>query len=126
MISPTANLLLGLRDTISNLADPDGKKYFSFTDQETGQLEQAGNSSRYPITFPCVLIDFEEIRFTAASDHVQSGLCTVCLKVAFPPNSASDSMVPDAYLKKALYYYDLEQILYLLRKLMFLLAQTPK
>ena len=112
MLNPTANLFLSLRNTLSALADDSGNKYFNFVDQDLGQLDQNPGSGRPSVGYPAALIDLEEITFTSVTENVQSGKCRVRITLVFPPFSSSSSSAPDTYTQKALYYYDLEQIVY--------------
>jgi hypothetical protein len=112
MNSPIANLFLALQARIAGLHDNDGNNYFRYVDQDTGQLEMLKNG-RYPVSWPCVLIDVDKIDFTDDGTRIQSGTGTVSLRMGFPPYSASSNITPSEYRTKALYYYDLEQVLYL-------------
>jgi hypothetical protein len=111
MNSPIANLFLSLRNTLSALTDSDGNKYFSYVNQDFGQLARNGNS-RPPIAFPGILIDVSDTQYRARSSNAQNGVVTVVLRIVFPPLSTSAAGAPETYAEKALYYYELEQLVY--------------
>ena len=110
MENPIANLFLSLQNTIAALADGSGNKYFKYVDQDLGQLNR--QEIRPPVLFPCALIDVDEFSFISETGKVQSGRGTVKLRVGFPPLSSTGSATPVTYQQQALYYYELEQLLY--------------
>lgn len=113
MNSPFANLFLALQQLISNLADGDGNKYFRLVDQDLGQLEAHFGDNRPPVSWPCVLIDIDGAAMENMGDDTQTGVVTIIFRIGFPPFSASSNITPANYKNKALYYYDLEQVLHL-------------
>ena len=110
MISPIANLFLYLRNSLSALADAHGNKYFSFIDQDLGQLDQSSASRRPAVALPAALIDISGITYSSKAEKVQSGECTVRISLVYAPLSATSSLSPDEYTQKALYCYELEQL----------------
>jgi hypothetical protein len=111
MNSPIANLFLSLRNTLSALTDTGGNPYFSHVDQDLGQAARNTNG-RPPVSFPAILIDVADVRYTSLSARAQSGTVTVVLRLLFPPLSASAAATPAVYAGKALYFYELEQLVY--------------
>jgi hypothetical protein len=112
MNSPTANLFLSLQAKIAALADGDNKKYFSYIDQDLGQLEYQPQANRPPVSWPCILIDVDDEEFTDLASNVQSGTGRVIIRLGFPPFSPSTANTPQQFKEKAIYFYDLEQVLY--------------
>ncbi len=108
MQNPIANLFLALQSAIANLQDPSGNPYFRIVDQDLGQLEQ----ERPPVSWPVVLIDMDSLHFKPIGQNAQTGEGTIILRLGFPPYSSASSLTPQEYKELALYYYDLEQILY--------------
>lgn len=79
-------------------------------DQDFGQLEIA--AERPPVSFPCVLIDFPSTPFNQYLNDVETGDCTISIRLAFPPYSPSNSLAPESVKEKALQYYEIENKLY--------------
>ena len=77
-------------------------------DQELGQLKNV----RPPVSWPCVLVDFEDFRFENLGEHVQLASGIVVLRLGFAPYSNSTQATPGAYTEKALWYYGLEWALH--------------
>lgn len=115
MNSHIANLFLALQQHIATLVDTQDQPqpYFRFVDQDFGQLEAHYGDMRVPVSWPCVLIDIDEVSYKDMSQNTQTGIATIILRLGFPPFSSSSSITPAEYRQKALYYYDLEQILHL-------------
>jgi hypothetical protein len=112
MTSPLGNLFLSLQAQIAALADGGGNKYFKFVDQDMGQLEAHKGDMRTPVLWPCALIDIDKMNFKSIGNNDQEGIGQVRIRLGFPPFSATSAATPGAYIQKALYYYDLEQILH--------------
>src|SRR4051812_20122071 len=100
MNSPFANLFLALQKQIAK-SYPD----IAYIDQDLGQLNA---KSRPPVSWPCVLIDFEHFRFKDLSENVQTAKGTVVLRLGFAPHSNSSLKTPVDYKQQAISYYDLE------------------
>lgn len=113
MNSHIANLFLAISRTLTALTDGEGNKYFRFIDQEYGQLEWHNGDNRPPVTWPCILIDVDNVAYQNMSELAQTGMVTVVLRLGFPPFSGTSNITPSTYQQKALYYYDLEQVIYL-------------
>ncbi len=105
MISPFANIFLALRQRIQ--AEVSAIKYI---DQDLGQLKPA---TRPPVSWPCVLIDFEDFSFDNMADNVQTAKGVVIIRLGFAPLSNTGTATPGLYLQQALGYYDLEWSLHL-------------
>ena len=112
MINPIANLFLSLQAQITALVDGSGNTYFKYVDQDLGQLENHNGDMRPPVMWPCVLIDIENETYKSLGENIQEGKLTVCLRIGFPPFSATSAATPVAYIQKAIYYYDLQQVLH--------------
>ena len=78
------------------------------TDQDMGQLKQA----RPPVSWPCVLTDFEDFSFESIGEHVQMASGIVVLRLGFSPHSRSSGGTPQQYTEAALEYYDIEWALH--------------
>ncbi len=99
MNSPFANLFLAIQDKLKN-----NLTSVVYIDQDLGQLKNA----RPAVSWPCVLIDFEDFEFTNLSENVQVATGTVVIRLAFPAHSPSAQATPSTYTQKALGYYDIE------------------
>lgn len=77
---------------------------------EHGQLNTKG---RPPVSWPCVLIDFEDFKFSNLSEYVQMASGTVVIKLGFAPQSPTTQGTPDPYKLSALSYYSIESELHL-------------
>ena len=109
MTSPYANLFLALQSLITGLQDEKQNPYFQYVDQDLGQLER----ERPPVQWPCVLIDIDDFQFQPIADNGQLGTGKVVIRLGFPPLSQTSAATPDEYKQKAIYFYELEQMLYL-------------
>jgi hypothetical protein len=105
MNSPFANIFLAIQQRIqSNLST------ISYIDQDLGQLK---SGARPPVSWPCVLIDFEAFEFEQMGDNVQTAKGTIALRLGFAPYSNSSQVTPSTYLRQAIGYYDIEWALHL-------------
>jgi hypothetical protein len=109
MISPKSLLFLALQQKINTLVDGSSNKYFRAIDRDFGQID---NFAKPPTVFPSVVIRIVEGKYDDLGTNGQKGVFTVFIRLAFPPYSATGISVPAAYRNKALYYYELEQILF--------------
>ena len=100
MNSPFARLFLALQERIA-LQVPDIKHIA----QDMGQLSA---KSRPPVSWPCVLIDFDNFSFDNLSENVQVAKGAVVLRLGFNPHSGTGKDTPADYREAALAYYDLE------------------
>ncbi len=112
MNSPIANLFLSLQTQIAALADGASNTYFKFVEQDLGQLEDHSGDNRPPVMWPCALIDIDGLDTKDLGQNAQEGVLSVCIRVGFPPFSASSAATPLEYRQKAIYFYDLEQLLH--------------
>lgn len=81
-----------------------------YTDQDLGQLEWY--EIRPAVSFPCVLIDFNNTVYDQMQLDQQEGNASFTLRLAFPQYSSSNSLAPDDVKEKALKYYEIENRLY--------------
>lgn len=100
MTSPFARLFLALQERIAQQV-PEIKHIA----QDMGQLSA---KSRPPVSWPCVLIDFDDFRFDNLSENVQVAKGTIILRLGFNPHSPTGKDTPTDYREAALAYYDIE------------------
>lgn len=105
MTSPFSTLLIALQQRIKSQI-PD----IRWIDQDLGQLENYGD--RPAVSFPCVLIDFQNFQYEDASDLIQFAEGTVNIRLAFAPFSNTNNLTSVDYQAKALKFYDLEWAIY--------------
>jgi hypothetical protein len=99
MNSPFANIFLAMQSHIKTDA-----AFIKHIDQDFGQLK----APRPAVSWPCVLIDFEDFSFSALAENVQQATGIVVVRLAFPPYSSTSSATPAQYTEAALSYYDME------------------
>src|ERR1700749_2803202 len=100
MNSPFANIFLAIQQRIQSDVTS-----VTYIDQDLGQLK---TSTRPPVSWPCVLIDFEDFNFDNLGQNVQTAKGTVVLRLGFAPYSNSSQITPLRYLQQAIGYYDIE------------------
>lgn len=79
-------------------------------DQDFGQLGHY--EERPPVSFPCVLIDFNQTTYEQEFMQVQMGLLNINIRLAFAPFSNSSAITPEYVQQKALQFYEIEMRLY--------------
>ncbi len=79
-------------------------------DQDLGQLEFY--SERPPVSWPCILIDFDSTSYDQQLQGIQWGNLSFTLRLGFPAFSPANSKVAIAVKEKALKYYELENLVY--------------
>ena len=104
MDSPFANIFLSIEQRIN-----DQVSAIKYIDQDLGQLK---SNIRPPVSWPCVLIDFEDFNFENLCENVQTAKGTVILRLGFAPHSNSSQLTPPPYIQQAIGYYDLEWTLH--------------
>lgn len=104
MNSPFANLFLAIQQHVK-----DGLPTVKYIDQDLGQLKATG---RPPVSWPCVLIDFEDFAYQNLGNNVQTATGTVVLRLGFAPFSGTSQVTPTPYLQQAISYYDIEWALH--------------
>ena len=104
MNSPFANIFMALQQRIQSQVSA-----ITYIDQDLGQLK---TTSRPPVSWPCVLIDFEDFTFDNMGDNVQTAKGIVVLRLGFAPFSNSSQFTPTTYLRQSISYYDLEWTLH--------------
>jgi len=78
-------------------------------DQDLGQLR---TNTRPPVSWPCVLIDFEDFRFENLGENVQTAKGTVVFQLGFAPHSNSSQATPAPRVLQAMGYYQHELTLH--------------
>jgi hypothetical protein len=100
MKSPFANIFLAVQQRVQTEVTD-----IVYIDQDLGQLK---SSPRPPVSWPCLLVDFEDFNFESLAENVQTARGTVVLRLGFAPYSNSSQATPSKYLQQALNYYDIE------------------
>lgn len=109
IVSPKALLFLSLQQRIQSLLDDDSKPHFRFIDRDLGQLD---NFAKPPTVFPAVVIRIMEGNYSDLAQSGQIGYFSIFVRIAFPEYSSTGHKTPAKYRNKALYYYELEQIVF--------------
>lgn len=105
MTSLFAQLFLAIQEKIKNdVAE------IRWIDQDFGQLEDY--EVRPPVSFPCVLIDFNETSYEEMNQRRQQANITFTLRLGFPAFSYAANTAPQSVKELALQYYELEQRLF--------------
>ncbi len=105
MNSPFANLFLALQQRIQAEVS-----IIRHIDQDLGQLK---TSSRPPVSWPCVLIDFETFDYENLAENVQTVTGTIVFRLGFAPHSNTAQATPALYAQQAITCYDIEWDLHL-------------
>jgi hypothetical protein len=105
MNSPFANIFLAVQQHIQTSVSG-----INYIDQDLGQLK---SNVRPPVSWPCVLIDFEDFGFDNMGENVQTAKGNVVLRLGFAPYSNSSQVTPSPYIQQAIGYYDIEWSLHL-------------
>lgn len=100
MNSPFANIFLAIQQQIQTSVTA-----IKYIDQDLGQLK---TTTRPPVAWPCVLIDFEDFNFENLGENVQTAKGTIVLRLGFAPYSNSSQITPSTFLHQAISYYDIE------------------
>src|SRR4051812_48929211 len=100
MNSAFANIFLAIQQQIQTAVPA-----VRYIDQDLGQLK---SNIRPPVSWPCVLVDFEDFNFENMGENVQIAKGIVVLRLGFAPYSNSSQVAPAPYVQQALGYYDLE------------------
>lgn len=75
-------------------------------------MGQLSAKARLPVSWPCVLIDFDDFQFDNLSENVQMARGRVVVRLGFNPHSGTGKDTPADYRAAALAYYDLEWTLH--------------
>jgi hypothetical protein len=105
MTSLFAQLFLALQEKIKTDIPE-----IRWIDQDLGQLEDY--DTRPPVSFPCVLIDFNETTYEEMNQRRQQANITFTLRLGFPSFSYAANTAPQSVRELALQYYELEQRLF--------------
>lgn len=82
-------------------------------DEDKGQLEDIDpKNNRPPVSWPCLLIDFQNCKYDDLGELVQTVDGALVLRLGFPPYSSAASWMPTATKVKALRYFDIEWQVY--------------
>lgn len=100
-----ANIFLAIQELIKTQAP-----FIKHTDQDLGQLK----SQRPPVSWPCLLSDFEDFTFQPLAENVQLANGTIVFRLGFAPYGNTTASTPASYKTVALDYYDAEYKLHLL------------
>lgn len=113
MNSPFALLFLAMQQRIGAIIDPDtSDPLFAFIDQDYGQFEHT-ISGLPSVSFPCALIDIEDVDFDNAGDNTQTATLKISIRVGFAPYSSTSGLTPEEWKLRALAFYEQEQALHL-------------
>src|SRR5690606_7773624 len=84
-----------------------------YVNQDLGQLENYNpNTGRPAVSFPCVLIDFDNFNADDLTDKIQELEGDVIIRIALDTWSNSSSLNNSDTRSKALAYYDIEHAVY--------------
>lgn len=103
MNAPFAIIFLALQSRIAGQVPA-----IKYIDQDIGQLKQP----RPPVSWPCVLLDFEDFTCTNLAGNVQVATGTIVLRLGFAPWSGTAQYTPGTSAAQALGYYELEWALH--------------
>lgn len=104
--SSFGNMYLKLRNRIAEKAPS-----IRYTDQDLGQLDFF--DTRPPVSFPCVLIDIDDMVFDESGELTQTGEGSIVVRVGFDCWSPSNGLVNEDVARLSLEYYEGEQEVYL-------------
>ncbi|NDC41506.1 MAG: hypothetical protein EBZ77_08150 [Chitinophagia bacterium] len=75
-----------------------------YIDQDLGQLKL----DKPPVSWPCVLIDLEQMNYTPLGNNVQTGEGIVVLRLGLMAHSAASQLAPVLPTARAVKFYELE------------------
>lgn len=76
--------------------------------QDVGQLEDY--EVRPPVSWPCALLDIDELKYSDLGNHTtQMGEGFINIRLGLVQYTKSSNLTPDAWMAKALDYYEVEQ-----------------
>ncbi len=104
MNSSFANLFVALQQQIHSKVPT-----IVTIDQDLGQFK---STIRPAVSFPCVLIDFEDFKFENLSNNVQTAEGIIVFKLCFEVKSNSSFSTPNSFVEQAIGFYDLEWLLH--------------
>lgn len=82
-----------------------------FIDQDLGQLDFF--DARPAVSFPCALIDIDDMTFDEAGEFVQTGEGSIVIRIGLDCYSPSNGLVDEDVATIAMDYYEVEQEVYL-------------
>lgn len=84
-----------------------------FVEQDFGQLESPDDMGRYPVSWPCVLIDFPDTKYSDLSNNVQEADdVMINLRLGFPAFSYTSSLQPVHIREQGLKFLEIENRIY--------------
>lgn len=108
MNSPFANIYLSIMARIKTKVPA-----VRYVNQDLGQLENYHPSTGRPaVSFPCVLIDFDDFNADDLTHNIQELEGDIILRIALDTWSSASSLNDATTKAKALAYYDIEQEVY--------------
>lgn len=108
MNSPFANIYLSIMARIKTKVPA-----VRYVNQDLGQLENYNPSTGRPaVSFPCVLIDFDDFNADDLTHNIQELEGDLILRIALDTWSSASSLNDATTKAKALAYYDIEQEVY--------------
>lgn len=107
MNSPFANIYNAIIEEIkTKLTGDDAIRYI---DHDLGQLETYNATTGKPsVSFPCLLIDFEDFKFDGEGENTQRAEGIVLLRLGFDAITPTNNLTPTIYREKGLSIYDKE------------------
>lgn len=75
-------------------------------------LGQLDTKQRPPMSWPCVLLDFEDFQASMLAENVQQLTGDLVVTLGFDAHSTTSQRTPQAYREAAIGYYDLEWTLH--------------
>lgn len=108
--SAFADIILQIQARIKTVV---GDDVIRMVDEDKGQLESYDQRTGKPaVSFPCLLINFEDFDFNDIGNNAQVVTGKVVLRLGFPPFSSAASWMPLTVKQKALKYFDYEWLIY--------------
>jgi len=108
MNSPFANIYLSIMARIKTKVPA-----VRYVNQDLGQLENYNPSTGRPaVSFPCVLIDFDDFNADDLTHNIQELEGDISLRIALDTWSSASSLNDATTKAKALAYYDIEHEVY--------------
>lgn len=105
LLSPQANLFEAILAKIA--ADVPVIRYI---EQDLGQLENY--DIRPAVSWPCCLIDIEEMKFSNSGAHLQHADGIVTCRIGLVKYTDSSNLTPPLIRENALQYYEVENLLF--------------
>ncbi len=104
MQSIFANLFLLLQAKLATIANGE-QPAFRHIDFDMGQLDE----ETPPITYPAILIDFDQFNWQDMAENCKIGEGPITLKLVFAPYSGTSNITNPTFREKGLTYFELEK-----------------